>query len=337
MGFKESIMKETLIKNIEQQMCASLNNAQNQKLHEVLTYCLYDVTITTNNECTSNVENNNSTLLENFLAAKHVEGCSERSIKYYKSTLQKAITILQKPFNQIETEDLRQYLSNYQKINNASRMTIDNVRRILSTFFTWLEDENYILKSPVRRIHKIKTAKLVKETYSDETLVLLRDNCKTARDLAIIDMLASTGMRVSELVTLNKQDVDFVNRECVVFGKGSKERPVYFDAKTKIHLLNYLNERKDNNPALFVSLLEPHNRLQISGVEITLRKLGRSLNIQKVHPHKFRRTLATQAIDKGMPIEQVQRLLGHQKIDTTMEYAMVDQQNVKVSHKKYIG
>lgn len=330
-------MKEIIIKTIEQQMCASLNNAQNQKLHEVLTYCLYDVCITTNNECTSNVENDNSTLLENFLAAKHVEGCSERSIKYYKSTLQKAITILQKPFNQIETEDLRQYLSNYQKINNASRMTIDNVRRILSTFFTWLEDENYILKSPVRRIHKIKTAKLVKETYSDETLVLLRDNCKTARDLAIIDMLASTGMRVSELVTLNRQDVDFVNRECVVFGKGSKERPVYFDARTKIHLLNYLNERKDNNPALFVSLLEPHNRLQISGVEITLRKLGRSLNIQKVHPHKFRRTLATQAIDKGMPIEQVQKLLGHQKIDTTMEYAMVDQQNVKVSHKKYIG
>lgn len=337
MGFKESIMKETLIKNIEQQMCASLNNAQNQKLHEVLTYCLYDVTITTNNECTSNVENDNSTLLENFLAAKHVEGCSDRSIKYYKSTLQKAISILQKPFNQIETEDLRKYLSDYQKINNASRMTIDNIRRILSTFFTWLEDENYILKSPVRRIHKIKTAKLVKETYSDETLVLLRDNCKTTRDLAIIDMLASTGMRVSELVTLNKQDVDFVNRECVVFGKGSKERPVYFDARTKIHLLNYLNERKDNNPALFVSLLKPHNRFQISGVEITLRKLGRSLNIQKVHPHKFRRTLATQAIDKGMPIEQVQKLLGHQKIDTTMEYAMVDQQNVKVSHKKYIG
>lgn len=330
-------MKEIIIKTIEQQMCASLNNAQNQKLHEVLTYCLYDVCITTNNECTSNVENDNSTLLENFLAAKHVEGCSERSIKYYKSTLQKAITILQKPFNQIETEDLRKYLSDYQKINNASRMTIDNVRRILSTFFTWLEDENYILKSPVRRIHKIKTAKLVKETYSDETLVLLRDNCKTTRDLAIIDMLASTGMRVSELVTLNRRDVDFINRECVVFGKGSKERPVYFDARTKIHLLNYLKERKDNNPALFVSLLKPHNRLQISGVEIALRKLGRSLNIQKVHPHKFRRTLATQAIDKGMPIEQVQKLLGHQKIDTTMEYAMVDQQNVKVSHKKYIG
>lgn len=330
-------MKEILIKNIEQQMCSVLNNAQNQKLHEVLIHCFYEVTVSSGITNNNQSVKDNSSLLENFLAAKHVEGCSERSINYYKSTLQKAITILQKPFNQIETEDLRKYLSDYQKINNASRMTIDNVRRILSTFFTWLEDENYILKSPVRRIHKIKTAKLVKETYSDETLVLLRDNCKTARDLAIIDMLASTGMRVSELVTLNRQDVDFVNRECVVFGKGSKERPVYFDARTKIHLLNYLKERKDNNPALFVSLLKPHDRLQISGVEITLRKLGRSLNIQKVHPHKFRRTLATQAIDKGMPIEQVQKLLGHQKIDTTMEYAMVDQQNVKVSHKKFIG
>ena len=330
-------MKEILIKNIEQQMCSVLNNAQNQKLHEVLIHCFYEVTVSSDITNNNQSVKDNSSLLENFLAAKHVEGCSERSINYYKSTLQKAIAILHKPFNQIETEDLRKYLSDYQKINNASRMTIDNVRRILSTFFTWLEDENYILKSPVRRIHKIKTAKLVKETYSDETLVLLRDNCKTTRDLAIIDMLASTGMRVSELVTLNKQDVDFVNRECVVFGKGSKERPVYFDARTKIHLLNYLKERKDNNPALFVSLLKPHNRLQISGVEITLRKLGRSLNIQKVHPHKFRRTLATQAIDKGMPIEQVQKLLGHQKIDTTMEYAMVDQQNVKVSHKKYIG
>lgn len=330
-------MKEILIKNIEQQMCSVLNNAQNQKLHEVLIHCFYEVTVSSGITNNNQSVKDNSSLLENFLAAKHVEGCSERSINYYKSTLQKAIAILHKPFNQIETEDLRKYLSDYQKINNASRMTIDNVRRILSTFFTWLEDENYILKSPVRRIHKIKTAKLVKETYSDETLVLLRDNCKTARDLAIIDMLASTGMRVSELVTLNRQDVDFVNRECVVFGKGSKERPVYFDARTKIHLLNYLKERKDNNPALFVSLLKPHNRLQISGVEIALRKLGRSLNIQKVHPHKFRRTLATQAIDKGMPIEQVQKLLGHQKIDTTMEYAMVDQQNVKVSHKKYIG
>ena len=232
---------------------------------------------------------------------------------------------------------MRVYLSKYQKRNNASKQTIDNIRRILSSFFTWLEDEDYILKSPVRRIHKIKTTKQVKETYSDEALERLRDNCKCVRDLAIIDILSSTGMRVGELVKLNRVDVDFANRECVVLGKGSKERIVYFDARTKLHLQNYLNSRKDENEALFVSLLEPHNRLEIAGVEIMLRKLGRSLEINKVHPHKFRRTLATRAIDKGMPIEQVQKLLGHQKIDTTMEYAIVDQQNVKNSHKKYLS
>ena len=331
-------MKKELIKQIEQQMVAVLNNAQNEKLHEVLEHELYAVEIIPKQpETELSQSKTNENLLADFLAAKQIEGCSERSISYYKSTLEKSIKILAKPLNQIETEDLRVYLSEYQKKNNAGKQTIDNIRRILSTFFTWLEDENYILKSPVRRIHKIKTAKLVKETYTDENLVVLRDNCTNLRDLAIIDMLMSTGMRVGELVKLNIVDVDFVNRECVVFGKGSKERQVYFDDRTKIHLQNYLNSRNDNNPALFVSLLEPHNRLEISGVEITLRRLGRKLGINKVHPHKFRRTLATRAIDKGMPIEQVQKLLGHQKIDTTMEYAMVDQENVKNSHKKYIS
>lgn len=330
-------MKKTLINQIQTEMSGVLNNAQRQKLSQVLEHCFFNVDVAAlGNEKLIQSESN-QTLKEEFLSAKQVEGCSERSVSYYSSTLDNLIKSLVKPFNQIETEDLRVYLSEYQKKNNASKQTIDNIRRILSSFFTWLEDEDYILKSPVRRIHKIKTMKQVKETYSDEALERLRDNCKTIRDLALIDMLASTGMRVGELVKLNRVDVDFVNRECVVLGKGSKERVVYFDARTKLHLQNYLNSRTDENEALFVSLLEPHNRLEIAGVEIMLRKLGRSLEINKVHPHKFRRTLATRAIDKGMPIEQVQKLLGHQKIDTTMEYAIVDQQNVKNSHKKYLS
>ena len=199
------------------------------------------------------------------------------------------------------------------------------------------EEENYILKSPMKRIHKIKTDKVVKETLSDETLERLRDNCDNIRDLAIINLLASTGMRVGELVKININDIDFENRECIVFGKGNKERPVYFDARTKIHLKNYINSRSDDNPALFVSLDKPYNRLQISGVEIRLRNLGKRLGINKVHPHKFRRTVATKAIDKGMPIEQVQNLLGHSQIDTTMHYAMVNQNNVKESHRKYVA
>ena len=330
-------MKQSLIKEIQQEMAGVLNNAQRQKLSEVLEHCFFYVDVVALGNENLIQSKTNLTLKEEFLSAKQVEGCSERSVNYYSSTLDNLIKNLEKPFNQIETEDLRVYLNEYQKKNNASKQTIDNIRRILSSFFTWLEDEDYILKSPVRRIHKIKTIKQVKETYSDEALERLRDNCKTIRDLAIIDILSSTGMRVGELVKLNRIDVDFSNRECVVLGKGSKERVVYFDARTKLHLQNYLNSRKDENPALFVSLLEPHNRLEIAGVEIMLRKLGRSLKINKVHPHKFRRTLATKAIDKGMPIEQVQKLLGHSKIDTTMEYAIVDQQNVKNSHKKYLS
>lgn len=244
---------------------------------------------------------------------------------------------LGKRIQEIETNDLREYLTNYQQEKKSSRVTIDNIRRILSSFFSWLEDEDYILKSPVRRIHKVKAASTVKETYTDEALENMRDNCDNIRDLALIDMLASTGMRVGELVLLNREDINFAERECVVFGKGDKERIVYFDARTKIHLRNYLNSRIDANNALFVSLRAPYDRLKIGGIEVRLRELGRQLDIPKVHPHKFRRTLATMAIDKGMPVEQLQRLLGHRRIDTTMQYAMVKQSNVKLAHKKYIG
>ena len=237
----------------------------------------------------------------------------------------------------ITTDDLRHYLNTYQSESGASKVTVDNIRRILSSFFSWLEEGNYIVKSPVRRIHKVKVGKTVKETYTDESLELMRDHCSNPRDLALIDLLASTGMRVGELVKLNRSDIDYHNRECIVTGKGDKQRKVYFDARTKIHLQKYINSRTDSNEALFVSLLAPYERLQISGVEIRLRQMGKDLNIPKVHPHKFRRTLATMAIDKGMPIEQVQHLLGHQSLDTTLQYAMVNQNNVKLSHHKFIG
>ena len=242
-----------------------------------------------------------------------------------------------KEIKHIVTDDIRRYLTEYQSKKKLSKVTIDNIRRILSSFFSWLEDEDYILKSPVRRIHKVKTGINVKETYSDETLELMRDNCTELRDLAMIDMLASTGMRVGEMVLLNRDDIDFNERECIVFGKGSKERVVYFDARTKIHLQNYLDSRIDNNPALFVTIRAPYKRIQIGGIEVRLRKIGKMLGITKMHPHKFRRTLATMAIDKGMPIEQLQQLLGHKRIDTTLQYAMVKQSNVKIAHKKYIG
>ena len=326
-------MKEKVIKEIEQKMASILNNEQKEKLKEVLLYTFFNIEVTSIKD---ELVEDTTDYAKMFIAAKRIEGCSERTLNYYETTIRVMIEKLSKKVNYIETEDLRNYLSEYQAKNNCSKVTIDNVRRILSSFFAWLEDEDYIMKSPVRRIHKVKANQTVKETYTDEELEEMRDACVEIRDLAMVDFLSSTGVRVGELVNLDRVDIDMQERSCVVLGKGGKEREVYFDARTKIHLQNYLNSRIDNNPALFVSLLRPYDRLKISGVEIRLRELGKRINIKKIHPHKFRRTMATKAIDKGMPIEQVQVLLGHRKIDTTLQYAMVNQNNVRNSHKRFI-
>ncbi|MBE6845144.1 MAG: integrase [Ruminococcus sp.] len=327
-------MKQTLTNDIVQAMLPYLNNAQVEKLQTVIQHTLFNYEIVESNKSDDNSDQNP---LEMFLSAKRIEGCSEKSLKYYRSTIDAMINYVGKSVKHIVTDDVRAYLTEYQAKKNLSRVTIDNIRRILSSFFSWLEDEDYIIKSPVKRIHKVKTASNIKETYSDEALELIRDSCTEIRDLAMIDMLASTGMRIGEMVLLNRADIDFNERECVVFGKGDKERVVYFDARTKIHLQNYLESRTDDNPALFVTLRAPHNRISIGGIEVRLREFGKRLGLNKVHPHKFRRTLATMAIDKGMPIEQLQQLLGHRRIDTTLQYAMVKQSNVKIAHRKFIG
>ncbi len=319
-------MNKDLIQEIESLMAGVLDNNQLLRLHSVLVQTL-----------DSEEDTEEGDYLKLFVSAKRVEGCSEKTIRYYQSTIKTAIEKIGKNVKRIVTDDLRTYIDNYQRESGASKVTVDNMRRILSSFFAWLEEEDHIIRNPMKRIHKVKTGKSVKETYTDEELEMMRDSCDNLRDLAIIDILASTGIRVGELVNLNRDDIDFGNRECVVLGKGNKERRVYFDARTKIHLQQYLSERDDDNSALIVSLQKPYDRLQISGVEIRLRELGRKLSINRVHPHKFRRTLATVAIDKGMPIEQVQQLLGHQSIDTTLQYAMVNQANVKNSHRKFLG
>ena len=322
-------MEEKLVR-ILNEMAEVLNIAQLKKLQEVLLKHL------TEKEAKQQ-EIDNTEYVKLFLDAKKIEGCSDRTLKYYRVTVEHMLRQILSPIRKITTEEIRAYLVDYQKINNCSKVTVDNIRRNISSFFSWLEEEDYILKSPMKRIHKIKTKTVVKNTISDEDIEKLRDHCSNIRDLAMIDLLYSTGMRVGELVNLNIDNVDMEQRECIVYGKGDKERKVYLDAKAKIHLLNYLNSRSDTNPALFVTLDAPHERLKISGVEIRIRELGRKLGLERIHPHKFRRTMATRAIDKGMPIEQVQKILGHSQIDTTMQYAIVNQTNVKISHQKFIA
>lgn len=328
-------MINELITAVLNTMSGHLNNDQMMCLKSHLTTVLSNYTISSKTEKLENT--NNEELVKTFISAKEIEGCLVKTLKYYEKTIRKVLDSICKDITIITTEDIRGYLANYQKSKKLNRSTVDNVRRILSSFFSWLEDEDYILKSPVRRIHKIKTVTNIKETYTDEELESMRDNCDEIRDLAMIDLLASTGMRVGEMVLLNRNDINFNERECVVFGKGDKERIVYFDARTKIHLQAYLDSRMDNNDALFVTLRAPFRRIKIGGIESRLHQMGSTLHIKKVHPHKFRRTLATMAIDKGMPIEQLQQLLGHKRIDTTLQYAMVKQSNVKIAHRKYIG
>ena len=319
------------IYDIINDMADVLNASQIQKLQEVLVKRLSE------NNVSEYLQTTNAEFLDMFLTAKHLEGCSEKTISYYRCNIEKMLETVDIPVIKITTEMLRKYLVENQTMNNCGKVTVDNIRRSLSTFFSWLEEEDYIVKSPMKRIHKVKTAIVVKDTIPDEKVEILRDNCNNLWDRAMIDFLLSTGIRVGELVRLNIDDIDFSERECVVYGKGDKERKAYFDAKTKIHLINYIESRTDDNSALFVSLNKPHNRLTESGVELRLREMGKRLGVENVHPHKFRRTMATRAIEKGMPIEQVQKILGHEQIDTTLRYAMVNQNNVKLAHRKYIS
>ena len=332
-------MKKIFIEEVTNKTIDFLDNEQVIKLKEILDVLCTNYEIIKIEESIENskIIKGNEEILNQFLSAKEIEGCSNRTLKYYKDTINKIIININKPIDEITTEILRNYLSQYKEKSSVSTVSIDNVRRVMSSFFTWLENEDYITKSPVRRIHKVKIAKKVKETFTDENLENLRNNCKNIRDLAILEVLISTGMRVGELVKLNRSDINFNERSCIVLGKGNAEREVYFNAKSKIYIEKYLESRNDDNEALFVSLIKPYNRLGISGIEIIIKQIGKNANINKVHPHKFRRTMATMAIDKGMPIEQVQKLLGHIKIDTTMHYAMVNQNNVKASHRKFIG
>ena len=330
-------MKETIIQAVLDGMRAVLTENQLELLTDVTRKALSECEITPKATEEEQRNKENAELLGAFISSKKVEGCSDKTIHYYKSSIEKLIATVKKNVCDIGTNDIRCYLADQQEQRGLSKVTIDNLRRIYSSFFSWLEDEDYITKSPVRRIHKVRTDALVKEVLTDENIEVLRDSCQELRDIAMIDLLLSTGMRVGELVKINREDIDFQERQCVVFGKGNKEREVYFNARTKIHLKKYLEQRTDTNPALFVSLHEPHTRLTISGVEVRLRQLGKKVNLNKVHPHKFRRTLATMAIDKGMPIEQVQKMLGHVKIDTTLHYAMVNQTNVKIAHRKFLN
>lgn len=323
-------MKQEEANVILHKMSKVIDNTQmvrlNAILEEILTETRLDADLKSSEE-----------ILEIFLSSKRLEGRSQKTLDLYRFTIEKMLEQINKNICLLTTADIRDYLSWYQTEHNVSKATVDGIRRNLSSLFHWLEDEDYIFESPLRRIHKIKITKKVKEPYSDEDFERLRDGCKYLRDLTILEFLFSTGMRIGEMVKLNRDDINFDERECIVLGKGDKERTTYFDARTKLHLKEYLASRDDDNPALFVSIRKPATRITEGGMEIMMRRLGIRTNVNKCHPHRFRRSCASTALEKGMPLEQVQLMLGHSNISTTLLYTVIKDSTVKNSHRKYLG
>lgn len=276
----------------------------------------------------------NSQYIDMFIDAKRVENLSARTLRYYGETIRRCVDYIGKPIRLIDANDIRRCLSWSMTERGCSPVTVNNERRVLSTFFQWLENEDIIRKSPVKRTKSLKEERADKKPFSDEDVARLRESCRDDRERAVVELLLSSGMRVAELCGLNRADMDMHGRECEVLGKGRKRRTCYFSAEARLYLERYLESRTDDNQALIVSTNRPHARLGISAVEKMMRSLGRRAGVANTHPHRFRRTMATNNLRRGMKLEEIQQLLGHSNMDTTLIYAKVDHELLKVNARR---
>lgn len=280
------------------------------------------------------VSENKAKALQMFFVTKKVEGCSDKTIQYYSYVLRRFFSDIACDLDRVTADQIRYYIAIRSQRDGLSKVTQDNELRVLKSFFGWCTAEEYISKNPTLNVKAIKQDKRIKKPFSEVDLEKIRKAAETKRDKAIVETLYSTGCRVSELCGMNRNDIN--SDEIIVFGKGGKERVCYLNAKARLALADYIESRTDNDAALFVSEDKPHTRLKKSSIEILIRKIGKSAGVENCHPHRFRRTAATVALNRGMPIDQVQQMLGHAIIGTTTIYARSDSENVKASHKKYV-
>lgn len=275
--------------------------------------------------------------LRRFCERKQLSGKSDGTIGRYKYILTKVLGYINKPVAEVTEGDLNDYIEKYKMFRQVSNCTLEGTRLCISSFFTWLHERGFIPRNPSRGIDPIKVPKTVKRAYSDEELEKIKQACKNLRDKAIVEFLYTTGVRISEMTALNRDDICIKEKTIIVYGKGAKEREVYLTDVSSMYLSAYLFQRKDNSEALFVSDKKPYKRLSASGVRGMLKAIGKRTGIDKVHPHRFRTTCATNLLRKGMPIEEVSQILGHEKLDTTRLYALVDKDKVKADHRRYMA
>lgn len=275
--------------------------------------------------------------LEEYLMSKALEGKSPGTVERYRYELQRLLSYTNKAVQDVTDGDISGYMRAYKGIRQVSNQTLKNVRAVYSSFFAWLRDRGRIGRNPMALVENIKVEQKLKKPYTDEEREMLLRNCGTLRDKAMMEFFYSTAVRVSELASLNREDIHFISKDLVVLGKGSKERTVYLNDRTNLYMKEYLQSRTDDNPALFVGTRSPHSRLSKTGIEDIIRRTGRRAGVEKAHPHRFRRTAATNALNRGMPVQEVAQLLGHAKLETTMVYCSVDQAGVKYHHQKYLS
>ena len=270
--------------------------------------------------------------LDTFLSAKRIEGRSEKTIARYEYIIKRMCKAVGTPIRQISVFHLRKYFSD-EKARGVADSTLDGNRQVLSTFFGWLQKEGLITTNPTSNLGAIKCQKKIKVTYTEVDIEKLKFGCRTLRDRAIIAFLLSTGCRISEMTQLDRDDIDLNNLERTVLGKGNKERTVYLDPVTGMLIKAYLESRTDDFPALFIG--KGSERLKPGGVRFMLNKVADRAQVEHVHPHKFRRTMATNLIRHGMPIQEVAAILGHDKLDTTMQYVVLDKSEVRNAYRKF--
>ena len=269
--------------------------------------------------------------------SKALEGKSVETVKRYRYELKRLLSYINKAVYSVTAGDISSYMRAYKRLRQVSNQTLQNVRAVYSSFFAWLRDRGRIRKNPMQLVENIKIEKVLKKPYTDEEREMLLRKCKTLRDKAMLEFLYSTAVRVSELARLNRDDIRFTNKDLIVLGKGAKERRVYINDRTNMYLREYLQSRTDSNLALFVSVKSPHKRLTKAGIEDIIRRIGNRAQVEKAHPHRFRRTAATNALNRGMPVQEVAELLGHANLQTTMRYCTVSQDSVQYHHRKYLS